>query len=121
ARGPVRGLGAFGDAQAQEYPGEVAHAGLLKTTAARDLPKSSMFFSSNGKTFFSARRSSASDTPALRVRGSERSPASSGWTSVRRSWKRYTARAVATWTSAGRWLSRFLTAGRVSVSSPTSL
>jgi len=53
--------------------GEVAHAGLLKTTAARDEPQIEHVLSSNGKTFFSARRSSASDTPALTVRGSERS------------------------------------------------
>src|SRR5207247_9400182 len=81
-------------------------------------PRSSMFFSTKANTPFSARRSSFKQMPALTVRASERSPASSGWTSLRRSWKRYTARAVATWTSAGRWLSPFLNAGRVSVSHP---
>src|SRR6266581_1455363 len=65
-------------------------------------PRSSMFFSANANTRFSARRSSASDTPALTVRGSERSPARTGKTSGRRSWNRYTARAVATCTRHGR-------------------
>src|SRR5439155_13854717 len=38
-RGPVRGLGAFGDAESEEHAGEVAYSGLAEPRAARDEPE----------------------------------------------------------------------------------